>query len=165
MVMASALLRALMVFAAAGGLAIAQNYPAQPAPPAPSAPPAQPTPSALPAPIMTITITAQEYHFTPSTIKLQAGRPVRLILENHGTVNHEFVSPIFKNSKDVAIRSQGIKVEGDDIGEVEFGKGKVVTIDLTPSKTGTLQFWCGEQAGGGKLHRDLGMRGTLSVTK
>jgi uncharacterized cupredoxin-like copper-binding protein len=112
----------------------------------------------------TITIIAQEYRFSPNTIKLQAGQRVRLVLENHGTVNHEFVSPIFKNAKDVQLRSPGIKVEGDDIAEVEFAKGKIVTIDLTPAKTGTFQFWCGEQVGG-KLYRDLGMRGTATVTR
>lgn len=111
-----------------------------------------------------ITIIAKEYSFSPSTITLQAGRQVRLVLENRGTVSHEFVSPLFKNAKDVQLRSQDIKVEGDDIAEVEFGKGKTVTIDLTPSKTGTFQFWCGEQVGG-KLHRDLGMRGTVTVKK
>ena len=112
----------------------------------------------------TIKITAREYKFSPSTIKLQAGQRVQLVLENRGTVNHEFVSPIFKSAKDLEIRSQGVKVEGDDISEVEFGKGKVVEIEFTPSQTGTFQFWCGEKIGN-KLHRDLGMRGTASVTK
>ncbi len=111
-----------------------------------------------------ITITAREYKFSPSTIKLQAGQRVHLVLENRGTVNHEFVSPIFKSAKDLEIRSQGIKVEGDDISEVEFGKGKVVEIEFTPSQTGTFQFWCGEKIGD-KLHRDLGMRGTAAVAK
>lgn len=112
----------------------------------------------------TITITAREYKFSPSAIKLRAGQRVQLILENRGTVNHEFVSPIFKSAKDLEIRSQGVKVEGEGISEVEFGKGKVVEIEFTPSQTGTFQFWCGEKIGG-KLHRDLGMRGTAAVAK
>lgn len=111
-----------------------------------------------------VRITTREYKFSPSTIKLQVGQRVQLVLENRGTVNHEFVSPIFKSTKDLEIRSQGVKVEGDAISEVEFGKGKVVEIEFTPSQSGTFQFWCGERVGG-KLHRDLGMRGTASVVK
>lgn len=111
-----------------------------------------------------VSISAQEFRFTPSTVTVRAGQRIKLVLTNKGTVSHEFVSPVLKASKDVEIQSQGIKVEGDDIGEVEFAKGKVVTVELTPTGTGRFEFWCGEKAGN-KLHRDLGMKGTIVVTK
>lgn len=108
-------------------------------------------------PAKTINMTAKEYRFTPSKISARVGQRVKLVISNVGTVNHEFVSPAaFKASEDV----QGVK--GGD--EVEVSPGKTVTIAMTPTKPGTYSFWCGEKVGG-KLHRDLGMRGTLIVTK
>jgi uncharacterized cupredoxin-like copper-binding protein len=111
-----------------------------------------------------IAISAQEFRFTPNTVTVRAGQRIKLVLTNKGTVPHEFVSPLFKASKDLEIQSQGIKVEGDEIGEVEFARGKVVTVELTPTSAGRFQFWCGEKVGN-KLHRDLGMKGTIVVTK
>ena len=111
-----------------------------------------------------IAISAQEFRFTPNTVTVRAGQRIKLVLTNRGTMPHEIVSPILKASKDLEVQSQGIKVEGDAIGEVEFAKGKTVTVELTPTKPGRFEFWCGEKAGS-KLHRDLGMRGAIIVTK
>ena len=111
-----------------------------------------------------IAISAQEFRFTPSTVTVRAGERIKLVLTNKGTMSHEIVSPLLKASKDVEVQSQGIKVEGDEIGEVEFARGKTVTIELTTTKAGRFEFWCGEKAGS-KLHRDLGMKGTIVVTK
>jgi uncharacterized cupredoxin-like copper-binding protein len=97
-------------------------------------------------------------------VTVRAGQRINLVLTNKGTVPHEFVSPLLKASKDVEIVSQGITVGGDGIGEVEFDRGKVVTVELTPRRTGRFEFWCAEKAGN-KLHRDLGMKGTIIVTK
>jgi uncharacterized cupredoxin-like copper-binding protein len=109
-------------------------------------------------PARTINISAKEYRFTPSKISVRAGQRVKLVISNVGTVKHEFVSPAaFKASENI----QGVKV-GDS--EIEVSPGKTMTIVMTPTKPGTYAFWCGEQVGG-KLHRDLGMRGTLVVTK
>ncbi len=111
-----------------------------------------------------IAISAQEYRFTPNTVTVRAGQRILLVLTNKGTVPHEIVSPLLKASKGLEMESQGITVGGDAIEEVEFAKGKTVTVEPTPTKTGRFEFWCGEKAGS-KLHRDLGMRGTVIVTK
>ena len=89
---------------------------------------------------------------------------MKIQITNKGTMNHEFISPLFKAAKDVEIKVEGAKVEAREIEEVEFPTGKTVTIELTPTKAGTFQFWCGEKADG-KLHRDLGMKGTIQVTR
>lgn len=114
--------------------------------------------------VKTLSMSAQEFRFVPNTVTVRVGQPIRLVLTNKGTMSHEFVSPIFKASKDVQILSQGIRVESDEVGEVEFARGKAVTVELTPTKAGRFEFWCAEKAGG-KLHRDLGMKGTIVVTK
>ena len=114
--------------------------------------------------VTTITISAQEFTFAPSKLTVHVGQPVRIVFSNRGTVNHEFVSPILKAAKDVEVSSQGVTVEGEEIGEVNFAKGKVAALEMTPTKTGTFQFWCAETTGG-KSHRDLGMHGTITVVR
>ncbi len=47
---------------------------------------------------------------------------------------------------------------------VEFAPGRAVTVEFTPLKAGKFAFWCAEQTNG-KLHRDLGMKGTLTVRR
>ena len=89
---------------------------------------------------------------------------MRIVFSNRGTVNHEFVSPILKAAKDIEVSSQGVTVEGEEISEVNFAKGKVAALEMTPTKTGTFQFWTAETTAG-RSHRDLGMRGTIAVVR
>jgi len=114
--------------------------------------------------VKTVTISAQEFVFSPNKLTLHVGQRVRVVFSNRGTVNHEFVSPILNAVKDVEVSSQGVTVEGDEIGEVNFAKGKVAALEMTPTKVGTFQFWCAEKTAG-RSHRDLGMRGTITVVK
>lgn len=114
--------------------------------------------------VKTIAISTLEYVFTPNQLTVHAGQPVRLLFSNRGTVNHEFHSPVLNAAKDVAVFSQGVRVEGDEIEEVNFAKGKVAALEMTPTKVGTYQFWCAETTAG-KSHRDLGMRGTIAVVR
>lgn len=132
------------------------SYPSSPASPGVSAPA---TPAARPG-THTIAVTMAEFRFTPSTIRLKVGQPAIIRLTNKGTVEHEFVSPtLFHAARGVAVSGAELE-EGE---EVHVAKGKTVTIRLTPTRTGTFRFWCGETFKG-KLHRDLGMRGVVTVT-
>ena len=114
--------------------------------------------------VKTIAISTQEFVFAPNQVTVHAGQRVRILFSNRGTVNHEFVSPILNAAEDVTVSSQGVRVEGDKIGEVNFAKGKVAALEMTPTKVGTFQFWCAETTAG-RSHRDLGMRGTIAVVK
>jgi uncharacterized cupredoxin-like copper-binding protein len=92
---------------------------------------------------------------------VKVGRPVVLRFSNKGTMEHEFVSPaLFAAARRVAV-SGGELEDGE---EIHVAKGKTVTVRLTPTRTGTFRFWCGEKFKG-KLHRDLGMRGVITVTR
>lgn len=110
----------------------------------------------------TVSIRASEFRFTPARVTLTRGQRVALEITNRGTMDHEFLSTIFTAAKDVEVKAEGIKVEAGEVEEVEIEKGHMVTIELTPTRTGTFQFWCAEVLKG-KLHRDLGMRGILTV--
>jgi uncharacterized cupredoxin-like copper-binding protein len=112
--------------------------------------------------IRTIAISAKEFSFTPTSLTLKTGQRVALRITDKGKMDHEFLSTLFGAAKDVEIKAEGVKVEADEVEEVEFEPDHTVIIELTPTKAGTYTFWCAEKTSG-KLHRDLGMKGTISV--
>ncbi|MGQ0569588.1 MAG: cupredoxin domain-containing protein [Armatimonadota bacterium] len=135
--------------------AMAQSYPSPAAP----AQPSQPATKAS-AKVRTVAIVLREFKFVPNAITLKVGQPVALRLTNQGTMEHEFISPdLFRGALSVAV-SGGEFEEG----EVHVARDATVTVRLTPTRTGTFRFWCAEKYRG-KLHRDLGMRGVINVTR
>ena len=137
--------------------ATAQSYNA---PPPAKAPPSPPGPMTAPK-IRTVAVVMQEFRFVPNAITLKVGQPVVIRFTNKGTMEHEFVSPdFFRAAREVAV-SGG---EFEDGKEVHAAKGSTVTVRLTPTRTGRYRFWCAEKFRG-KLHRDLGMRGAITVTR
>ncbi len=112
--------------------------------------------------VKTIAITASEFKFAPASLTLKRGARVALRITNGGTMDHEFLTTLFEAAKDVEVKFEGGKVEADEMEEVEIEKGHSVTIELTPTKSGSFRFWCAETFKG-KLHRDLGMRGVIRV--
>jgi len=118
--------------------------------------------SAGPSP-RTVAITAREFSFAPSRITARRGQRLVLRITNQGTMDHEFLSTVFRTAKDVAVETSGVKVEAGELEEVELEPGRTVEIAFTPTQAGTFPFWCAERFPG-RLHRDLGMRGVLQVT-
>ncbi len=111
-----------------------------------------------------VSLTAKEFSFTPAKITVKVGQRLEIRLTNAGKMDHEFLSTVFKAAEDVEIKAEGVKVEADEVEEVEVEPGHTAIIELTPKRTGTFAFWCAEKFEG-KLHRDLGMRGTITVTR
>ncbi len=112
----------------------------------------------------TVSLTAKEFSFTPASVTLKVGQRVGFKITNAGTMNHEFLSPVLNAAKDVEIKVDGVRVAAAKIEEVEFAPGRTITVEFTPRKAGKFAFWCAEQTNG-KLHRDLGMKGTLTVSR
>lgn len=86
-----------------------------------------------------VRIVAREFAFEPATIQVQAGRPVTVILENQGAVEHE------------------IEVHGTDF-HLHAGPGQTAQGSLTISIPGTYDVTC-EIPG----HKEAGMAGELVV--
>src|SRR3989344_1335678 len=85
-------------------------------------------------------ITAQSWEFTPSTITVKKGIPVKLTIESID-VQHGFALPDFGVSK-------------------QLNPGEKTVVEFTPGKSGEFSFFCNVFCGEG--HRD--MKGTLVVT-
>lgn len=87
-----------------------------------------------------IQVTASEYFFLPSTIKVDKGDTLTLTLRNAGKMSHNLV-----------FEALGIETK-------TVQKGQSDTIEFTASEAGTFSFYC--SIGN---HRDLGMEGSLEV--
>lgn len=132
-----------------------------------------------------VVVTLSEYKFTPSTITIEAGAAVDLVLENKGSLSHYFsvypkpLSP-FKSIGDwheyllaksylqgmgeivIHQRNADSYTVGGQITEIGVDPGKKVTLTFTPSKKGTFEFGCHLPTGGAN-HYTAGMRGVLVV--
>lgn len=87
-----------------------------------------------------ITVEASEFAFTPQTISVKAGQPVKLTFKNTGKYPHNFTV------SELNIQTQTIQPGTEDV------------ITFTPSKTGSFTYICTVPG-----HADRGMKGTLTV--
>ena len=105
----------------------------------------------------TVTVTLDEFEFTPAQFTLHAGQPVRLRLENVGSRSHDFTAPGLFGT--VALRpdtGQASPLANGGIVEIPFSQTREVF--LLPMQHGSFDFFCGKP-----LHATLGMRGRVIV--
>lgn len=92
------------------------------------------------APAQKVTVVAKEFAYTPDKVTVKVGRPVQLVLENKGVIEHDFVVDRFKVKMGV------------------IQPGKTGTVTFTPNAKGTFDFYCSVPG-----HKEAGMKGTLVV--
>jgi uncharacterized cupredoxin-like copper-binding protein len=80
--------------------------------------------------------------FDPSTLTVKAGAPVHLTLNNSGALVHDWVID---------------NLDGKRV-QVEAAGGASASVDFTPTRAGTYQFYCAQPG-----HKEAGMIGTLTV--
>jgi nitrite reductase (NO-forming) len=87
-----------------------------------------------------VEVSAKEFAFMPSTLTLKAGEPTTIVLENDGSIEHDF-----------SVSDAGFKlaVPASQKGD------KVLTI----AKPGTYPFHCSVPG-----HEGAGMKGTITVS-
>jgi uncharacterized cupredoxin-like copper-binding protein len=107
-----------------------------------------------------LTVTQQEFQFTPNTWTVPAGEQVSIAITNEGTVTHEWVLL----QEGVAITSEADLPETEEElladfvsveEEVEAGTTKTLTFQAPPP--GTYQIICAIEG-----HFDAGMEGILT---
>lgn len=110
-----------------------------------------------------VTVEAVDLAFTPGTVEVAAGQPVKLTLQNNGALEHDF-------------SIMEIEVEGvhEEAGEHDDEAGHTMTVDpelhvaaaagtagsleFTANHAGTYEFFCSVTG-----HKEAGMVGTLIV--
>jgi uncharacterized cupredoxin-like copper-binding protein len=114
--------------------------------------------------VQNVTLEAKELAFTPANLEVTAGEPVRLTLQNIGALEHDFSVMGFPIEGEAAeAGGSGHEAghgEGDepDLHVAALG-GASATLDFTPTKPGTYEFWCTVPG-----HKEAGMTGTLVVS-
>ena len=90
-------------------------------------------------------VTRANARFTPSTLTVEAGRPVRLVLRNEGAVVHDLT---------LRLGTAGL---AEQVSVVAAG-GSTASATFTPAAPGTYVFVCSQPG-----HEAAGMTGTLNV--
>jgi uncharacterized cupredoxin-like copper-binding protein len=88
----------------------------------------------------TVKVTAKEFAFEPKEIKVRAGQPVRLVLDNKGVIEH-----------DIVVEKLGVKTQ-------PVQPGKTVELSFTPKAKGRYPIVCSVPG-----HKEAGMTATLVV--
>jgi plastocyanin len=108
---------------------------------------AVPTAAQGPAPV---TVALSNFHIAPATIRLAAGRPVRLVFTNASGSSHNFTAPEFFAHATV--------VTGPvEHGEVELPGHTSASVTLTPAR-GTYKAKCAHFG-----HKMMGMSATIII--
>ena len=106
----------------------------------------------------TVTLTMAEFQFQPTEITVNVGQPIKLVLQNNGTVLHDFVST---DAMVEVIEEHGAEhdmagMETNMHAAVEAGQQS--TLEFKATQAGTYTFYC-TVAG----HKEAGMMGKLIV--
>jgi plastocyanin len=127
---------------------------------------------------ITIKLTLKDYAFKPDTLRIPAGKPVKIILKNTGDAVHEFmagkggVAPsgmgfkqdLFRNIKVHNHGGVAMIMHSSYMIDVKPGKHASISFTLPESKKGTYQMGCFVEFNySSKTHYDKGMKGVVIV--
>jgi len=101
----------------------------------------------------TVDVQLTSFDFAPAEIRLRAGEPVVLRLNNAGRGGHNFSAPAFFRAASIA-PGQNVALRG---GTIEVPSRQTVTVRLTPAR-GNYPLRCTHT-----LHTAFGMRGRIIV--
>jgi uncharacterized cupredoxin-like copper-binding protein len=111
-----------------------------------------------------ITLVATDIAFDRSELEVEAGRPVRITLDNQGVLEHDFSiqeiptsGEIVEDSGETEDHDMGHVTEDPDV-HVAAMTGNSHTVEFTPAEAGEYEFYCTVSG-----HREAGMVGTLIV--
>lgn len=106
-----------------------------------------------------LTVVARDLRFSPRDLEVRRGQPVRVTFRNEDLVVHDWVVLNIPASGKLE-RSDGHPESLDPVGSVHVGAevGRVGSVEFVPEQAGTYTVIC-SVAG----HKDMGMKGTLTV--
>ncbi|HRH31719.1 MAG TPA: cupredoxin domain-containing protein [bacterium] len=91
--------------------------------------------------IKTFTVTGENFSFEPSTLTVKKGDTVRIIFKNEDGFHD-------------------LKIDELNVATKQIQGGAEETVEFVADKAGTFEYYCSV----GK-HRDMGMKGTITVTE
>ncbi len=110
--------------------------------------------------VQQVTLEASEFKFDPAIVEVVAGRPVRIMMRNKGTVEHDWAIqriPVVGMKKS---STGGHDMAGMNQPDLHMNAmmGQTAQVEFTPTTLGTYDIYC-TVAG----HKEAGMAGKLVV--
>ncbi len=104
-----------------------------------------------------VRVQMQEFAFRPATIRLVAGRSVRLILVNQGQIAHQFETT-YLHALPVRLVGDALSAEAAGLDLVRLNPGGTARVEFLPHGKGRFVFACTIEG-----HKEAGMLGILEV--
>jgi len=115
-----------------------------------------------PSRVQEIQVETNEFKFSPATIQVEVGRPVKLTLLNKGSIEHDLsVVEILLTDVKTTTNSGGHDMGGASVQpklHVAAVAGKTSVIEFTPTRPGTYDVICTVTG-----HKEAGMLAQLIV--
>jgi len=107
-----------------------------------------------------VVVKVSEFAFSPMEIRAKVGQPMRIMLQNDGTLLHDM------SSIDAMVEMMQAEGAGHDMGDtgnqvrmhVAAEVGRQAMMEITPTQAGTYEFFCSVEG-----HKEAGMVGRLIV--
>ena len=106
---------------------------------------------------MVVRVSMQEFTFRPATIRLTAGRPVRLVLVNQGQIAHQFETS-YLHALPVRVVGDALSAEAPGLDVIRLNPGGTARVEFVPHSRGRFVFACTLEG-----HKEAGMLGRLDV--
>jgi uncharacterized cupredoxin-like copper-binding protein len=110
----------------------------------------------VPRPV-TVEVDMVEFAFRPSVIRLEAGRPARVVLRNRGQIAHQFEADYLRKVP-VRLVDVTLDAEVNGVDVVRLDPGGSARLEFFPRQKGRFTFACTIEG-----HREVGMHGVLEV--
>lgn len=91
-----------------------------------------------------VTIKVNEWKYEPSAVRVEAGKPIKLVLRNDGKIEHN-------------VKLAGLSSGGKEI-QLDVKAGESASLQITPDKEGAYEMACTLPG-----HKDSGMVGKFEV--
>ncbi len=104
-----------------------------------------------------VRVEMHEFAFRPATIRLTAGRPVRLVLVNQGQIAHQFETAYLR-AVPVRVVGDTVSMEAAGLDLVRLNPGGSTRLEFVARGKGRFMFACTIEG-----HKEAGMQGILEV--
>lgn len=105
----------------------------------------------------TIEVEMVEFAFRPRSIRLEVGKPVRLVLRNRGLIAHQLEAGYLRQVN-MRVLNDALHLEAPGLDVARLNPGGSAALEFLPRRKGRFAFACTIEG-----HREAGMTGVLDV--
>lgn len=99
----------------------------------------------------------KEFVFTPSVVRVQKNRPVRILLVNQGQIAHQIETEYLRHEV-IRLTGETLHLDVNGLNVLRLQPSSWSRVQFTPRRSGRFMFACTIEG-----HQEAGMKGTLVV--